>query len=1002
MGGSWSAELEAPLIGYKMPGDRSRMRGVRQYAGGAGESGVAFDPTSDEYDFLVVFARPGGGGGATRIVREDGGESVARITWKRAEDLWFQAVGGDEEDKVAGVAVLMAAWRERFRVDEVGPRDSVPFEAFQDLVRDLTIRLLTEGKRGRALQCSARASSDGRHVYCLARAPKRALERMASKRKHKLRFKAAVDPGRSFWLKGGVAAASSAGPGERAATLAFPELLEDGVLYDRPSANELLEDLYVAGKIEAADAAVFDDEEIVDGHWSRRIHVLERHADRVPVRNLYPAYAAFDCRAKCQRHLFETHATARDPLSLFLPKDRMFLTKEIMDEIIHVDVLVEQGVVLACFPLHEASTRGDAVALADFAQDWVFWWRAPRDRAGSPKVSDQSYEAAVACARVARPWAQPLRLVHAYFGESVALYFAWAGFYGVALCYPCAVCLGASVGGLLFGDFGEFAERCGVALFFAAWAAWYAEAWGQEETFAAVKWGSYGYRDVEETRPQFVGDADCPRKLSPITNLQETWYPKAKREWTQARGFVTVFGCVVLAVAATAAVFLGEQVLNDAGGFYAAFLANVVLASQMILFSRLYASVAEHLNDAENYATQSAYVDGLISKKVAFEVVNSAAALLFTLFGKFHTLGCVGPSAPGCVRDARALMATIFLARYVTFVFETFGGASEALSAARGPKRGDDDDETEPAFAVEFLDRRKDEGLFADYEAIVLQMGLVVNFSIVLFIVPPLAALEVLCQLRADAYRLCYEMRRPVPQPADRVGAWTRETRRMGALAALTNAGVVVYATAYVTKRTTGNERLVAFLALFQVLHAVRVVVAALVPPTPRDLDDILARNAFVVKRHTRPVFYGSDSDGDGDGNGATGGDFEETKFGGGGGDRAKTGNVDRAATLRGTAALSADDSARLAYLEARRRKCNLEINLQRRNYARFAATEEYRSEAGVSYSKRTPDLALGMVTLGAAKGCELPNFKGSYLGRFPLVSADVSTSDHLSERSRT
>ena len=36
-----------------------------------------------------------------------------------------------------------------------------------------------------------------------------------------------------------------------------------------------------------------------------------------------------------------------------------------------------------------------------------------------------------------------------------------------------------------------------------------------------------------------------------------------------------------------------------------------------------------------------------------------------------------------------------------------------------------------------------------------------------------------------------------------------------------------------------------------------------------------------------------------------------------------------------------------------------------------------------------------------AGKGCENPNFKGSYLGRFPLVSADFWTSDHLSERSR-
>ena len=38
----------------------------------------------------------------------------------------------------------------------------------------------------------------------------------------------------------------------------------------------------------------------------------------------------------------------------------------------------------------------------------------------------------------------------------------------------------------------------------------------------------------------------------------------------------------------------------------------------------------------------------------------------------------------------------------------------------------------------------------------------------------------------------------------------------------------------------------------------------------------------------------------------------------------------------------------------------------------------------------------------GAGKGCEIPNFKGSYLGRFPLVLANFWTSDHLSERPRT
>ena len=42
------------------------------------------------------------------------------------------------------------------------------------------------------------------------------------------------------------------------------------------------------------------------------------------------------------------------------------------------------------------------------------------------------------------------------------------------------------------------------------------------------------------------------------------------------------------------------------------------------------------------------------------------------------------------------------------------------------------------------------------------------------------------------------------------------------------------------------------------------------------------------------------------------------------------------------------------------------------------------------------------VVRYRAAKESEIPNFKGSDLGRFPLVSADFWTSDHLSERSRS
>jgi tetratricopeptide (TPR) repeat protein len=54
---------------------------------------------------------------------------------------------------------------------------------------------------------------------------------------------------------------------------------------------------------------------------------------------------------------------------------------------------------------------------------------------------------------------------------------------------------------------------------------------------------------------------------------------------------------------------------------------------------------------------------------------------------------------------------------------------------------------------------------------------------------------------------------------------------------------------------------------------------------------------------------------------------------------------------------------------------------------------------AALALARRVGDAAAAAT--GAGQESEIPNFKGSYLGRFPLVSADSWTSDHLSERSR-
>ena len=65
------------------------------------------------------------------------------------------------------------------------------------------------------------------------------------------------------------------------------------------------------------------------------------------------------------------------------------------------------------------------------------------------------------------------------------------------------------------------------------------------------------------------------------------------------------------------------------------------------------------------------------------------------------------------------------------------------------------------------------------------------------------------------------------------------------------------------------------------------------------------------------------------------------------------------------------------------------------------ATVVEALVEAGGDVELRAAD-GTPPVLARAAKESEIPNFKGSYLGRFPLVLADFWTSDHLSERSRS
>ena len=79
--------------------------------------------------------------------------------------------------------------------------------------------------------------------------------------------------------------------------------------YTKDEANRILEGLYKAGKISPNDLTVNTEEETVAG-WSRRVHCLERIADKVPIYNRYPAFASFSTKASL-RFLYQTYPSVR-------------------------------------------------------------------------------------------------------------------------------------------------------------------------------------------------------------------------------------------------------------------------------------------------------------------------------------------------------------------------------------------------------------------------------------------------------------------------------------------------------------------------------------------------------------------------------------------------------------------------------------------------------------------------------------------------------------------
>ncbi|XP_004518751.2 anoctamin-5 [Ceratitis capitata] len=331
--------------------------------------------------------------------------------------------------------------------------------------------------------------------------------------------------------------------------------------------------------------------------------------------------------------------------------------------------LLNDSTYLACFPLHEG-------------------------RYDRPHSSGVSFDRRLLYLTWAHPsqWykKQPLCLVRKYFGDKIALYFCWLGFYTEMLVYPAVVgtlCFLYGLASLDSEDNTPSKEICNeygtgnitlcplcdkacsyqhlyesclfsrltylfdnpstvfFAIFMSFWATTFLELWKRKQSIIVWEWDLHNVESDEENRPEFETNATTYR-MNPVTREKEPYMST----WSRAIRFVITGSAVLFMISVVLSAVLGTiiyrislvSVIYGGGGFFVkehaklfttvtAALINLIV---IMILTRIYHRMAIRLTNLENPRTHTEYEDSYTFKIFFFEFMNFYSSLIYIAFFK--------------------------------------------------------------------------------------------------------------------------------------------------------------------------------------------------------------------------------------------------------------------------------------------------------------------------------------------------------------------------------
>jgi len=384
----------------------------------------------------------------------------------------------------------------------------------------------------------------------------------------------------------------------------------------------------------------------------------------------------------------------------------------------------------------------------------------------------------------------PLDKFRIYFGEYIAIYFAYLQYFTWFL-FP------ASIVGLIFGTWQYVEGRILLdwvswfALVVIVWSMMFPLLWRNLEYWYAMKWGTLKFDENERPRPEFEGIY----MRSTIDGKLFEYFPNHLRAQRRllSLGVVAAF-LVALGASVFGVVVLRIWVTNsdvDLGDYYV----SGANALTIMFFNNIYGIFAEQMNQWENYKTESEYEDQLIIKIFVFRFINSYATLYYYAFvrpfeDEDSTLYC---KPEKCMRTLRTQLAVIFLSQLLVsnaielgelFVKNLFRGGIPTFGSKDTKKR------IWTEYTSEVYERT-----FDDYCELLISYGYCSLFVIAFPYALAAGFIGGIIEARIDGYKLCRLTRRPFPRQADDIGSWQFSMEFMAYAVLFTNLGIVCFVT---------------------------------------------------------------------------------------------------------------------------------------------------------------------------------------------------------------